>query len=72
MEGKNGFRLEVISMQIRCCFIKMADITEDKEVIFQNMVHWLQIKTKCSSTSACEAVISFFVQNCEVFNEVTE
>ena len=72
MEGKNGFRLEVISMQIRCCFIKMADITEDKDVIFQNMVHWLQIKTKCSSTSACEAVISFFVQNCEVFNEVTE
>lgn len=72
MEGKNGFRLEVISMQVRCCFIKMSDITEDKEVIFDNMVQWLQTKTQCSSTSACEAVISFFVQNCEVFNEITE
>lgn len=72
MEGKNGFRLEVISMQVRCCFIKMSDITEDKEVICDNMVQWLQTKTQCSSTSACEAVISFFVQNCEVFNEITE
>ena len=72
MEGKNGFRLEVISMQVRCCFIKMTDITEDKEVIFDNMVQWLQTKTQCQSTSACEAVISFFVQNCEVFNEITE
>lgn len=72
MEGKNGFHLDVISMQIRCCFIKMTDITEDKEVIFENMVHWLQTKTQSFSTSACEAVISFFVQNCEVFNEIAE
>ena len=72
MEGKNGFHLDVISMQIRCCFIKMTDITEDKEVIFDNMVHWLQTKTQSFSTSACEAVISFFVQNCEVFNEIAE
>ena len=42
------------------------------DTIFDNMVHWLQNKTQCASTSACEAVISFFVQNCEVFNEITE
>lgn len=71
MEGQNGFRTEVICMQVKCCFIKMADITECKEEIFAKMVDWLKVKTQCNSISACEAVISFFVQNCEVFNEIT-
>jgi hypothetical protein len=29
-------------------------------------------KTLSTSRDACEAVVSFFVQNCEVFHEITE
>ncbi len=41
-------------------------------VIFDNMVNWIQNKVSFASTTACRIIISFFVQNCEVFHEITE
>lgn len=69
-DGKNGFHLQVLSEQIRACFIKMNDITNDKAAIFNEVVKWIIGKTLCHSKEACEAVVSFFVQNCEVFYEI--
>lgn len=71
-DGKNGFRLQVLSEQIRACFIKMNDITNDKSAIFNEIVKWILCKTLCHSIEACEAVVSFFVQNCEVFYEISQ
>lgn len=72
MEGTNGFRIETLSLQIKCCFTKMEAITTDKNAIFNQLVDWIKAKTQSASKEACEAVISFFVQNCEVFHEITE
>lgn len=72
MEGTNGFSSEAVRLQIRCCFVKMEMNTDNKTEIFNQMVMWLKNKTLSSSTEACEAVISFFVQDCEVFREITE
>lgn len=72
MEGKNGFRLDILSMQIKCCFAKMEDITTEKNEIFVQIVEWIYTKTLYISKPACEAVVAFFVQNCEVFREITE
>lgn len=72
MDGKNGFHQNILAEQIRSCFIKMHDITQDKELIFQHMVHWIKTKTRSTYSSACEAVVSFVVQNCEVFYEIAE
>lgn len=72
MDGKNGFHQNILGEQIRSCFIKMNDKTQDKEMIFQHIVQWVKTKTLSTSDIACEAVVSFFVQNCEVFNEITE
>lgn len=72
MEGKNGFRMNVLSMQIKCAFDKMEDYSADKEEIFEQLVEWINSKTLSVSRPACEAVISFFVQNCEVFHEITK
>lgn len=71
MDGKNGFHQNILAEQIRSCFIKMNDITQDKELIFQHLVQWIKNKTLSTYDSACEAVVSFFVQNCEVFYEIT-
>ena len=71
MDGKNGFHQNILAEQIRSCFIKMNDKTQDKELIFQHMVRWIKTKTLSTYDSACEAVVSFFVQNCEVFYEIT-
>ncbi|MCM1131039.1 MAG: HNH endonuclease [Roseburia sp.] len=72
MEGKNGFLFSVISKQIKACFEKMEVITNDKIEIFNQMVDWILRKTTTTSREAGEIVISFFVQNCEVFHEITK
>lgn len=72
MEGTNGFRMKVLSLQIKCAFAKMENISADKEEIFGQLVEWIYSKTLSVSKPACEAVVSFFVQNCEVFHEITK
>ncbi len=71
-EGVNGFRLDALSLQIKSCFIKMEGLSDNKSDIFDQLVNWVMAKTCSASREACEAVVSFFVQNCEVFREITE
>ena len=71
-EGVNGFLLDTLSLQIKSCFTKLNAITSDKTAIFNQLVDWVFIKTGATSKPACEAVVSFFVQNCEVFYEIAE
>ena len=72
LDGHNGFFFDALSQEIRLCFTKIKNLENNKALIFEQMVCWLQNKTQSDSREACEAVISFFVQNCEIFNEITE
>ena len=72
LDGKNGFNMQVLFEQIRSCFIKMNEISQDKTLVFSKIVEWIMHKTQSNSLESCEAVVSFFVQNCEVFYEITE
>lgn len=72
IESNSDFSFTVLSSEVRASFIKLSKITEDKEEIFNHMVDWVKRKTFSPSVSACEAVVSFFVQNCEVFYEITK
>lgn len=72
MDGKDNFSLGILSGQIKSCFIKMNSLAQDKSMIFSKMVEWIKNKTQTHSNDACEAIVSFFVQNCEVFYEITE
>ena len=72
MDGKNGFLFSVLSSQVKSCFQKLEINTNDKALIFTQLVDWLEIKTLTDSREACEAIISFFIQHCEVFHEIAE
>lgn len=72
LDGKNGFLLEVLSGQVKNCFLKVNTTTDNNNAIFNHIVQWVKNKTLSSSTEACEAVVAYFVQNCEVFHEITE
>lgn len=72
LDGKNGFNLQVLSGQIHNAFLKMDTISKNKADIFSEIVEWIKNKTQSDSQEACEAIVSFFVQNCEVFYEITE
>ena len=72
IEGIGGFSLDALCLQIKSCFTKMEKISTHKSDIFEQLVNWVMAKTCSSSKEACEAVISFFIQNCDVFHEITE
>lgn len=71
IDGRNGFNFKILSEQVRSCFIKMNAISQDKGLIFSSIVEWIKNKTQSNSVESCEAVVSFFIQNCEVFDEIT-
>ena len=56
-----------ISVQIKAYYLKQKRMGLGQQEIFQNIVSWLNVKTKPETTDATEILASFFVQNCEVF-----
>ncbi len=69
-QGKMNF--DVVASQIKTAFLQAEKKTNDKKDIFNHLTKWLQSKTHNSTIEACEAIVSFFVQDCEVFREIAE
>lgn len=46
--------------------------TNSLETIFNSLVNWLSNLVCTTNLSACRVIISFFIQNCEVFHEITQ
>lgn len=72
LERENQINFNLVASEIRTSFLQCEQETDDKGDIFNSLVLWMHSKIKHSSLEACEVVIAFFVQNCEVFDEVTE
>ena len=71
LDGKNGFQLEVLSSEVRNCYIKLKK-ERDQSLVFNLIVDWVMKETKTPNRDACEVIVTFFVQNCEVFDEISE
>lgn len=68
--GQLNFNL--VASEIKTSFLKCEKEMISKSEIFDSLVKWLKSKSIGSSNEACEAVISYFVQSCEVFHEITK
>ncbi len=58
---------EIISSQIKTFYLVQKRKGVTQQVAFDNIVDWLNAKTKSETIDAAEIVVSFFIQNCEVF-----
>ena len=58
---------ELIAQQIKTYYLKTALINSNQEEIYHSLVLWLFKKTNSRSIEASNIIISFFIQNCEVF-----
>lgn len=58
---------EAISCQVKAYYIKQKSLGITQQDIYENIVAWLNVKTKPKSTEATEILASFYVQNCEIF-----
>ncbi len=62
----------ILSTNIRLAYQMTAEANRSKIEIFNYLVEWLMSKTKSKDQIACEIIISYFVQTCEVFDEITQ
>jgi len=58
---------ETISSQIKTHFLLLKKQGINQKEIFEAMVTWLQKQTRQDSREASEIIISYFIQNCEIF-----
>lgn len=65
-------RFKKVKNEINQCFETFDEENMPQGEIFERLVRWLEDQTDCHNRDALEAMISFFVQNCEVFNETPE
>jgi len=62
-----------IATEIKLCFQNFEEQKLPQEDIFDGIVNWIKSKTQSQyGITACEIIVAFFVQNCEVFYEITE
>lgn len=58
---------ELIANQVKVYYINQKALGISRQAIFENLVEWLVAKANPPTRDFAEIVISYFVQNCEVF-----
>ena len=69
---QKGLKFELLASEVKTAYLKAKGNTDDKVIIFNSLVEWMKSKVTRTSKEACEVMISFFIQNCEVFDEISE
>lgn len=71
-KSNDNATFDTIAIQIKSFYTKVKTITNDQEQIYNHIATWLYDKNKVGSIEAYKIIVSFFVQNCEVFSDVSK
>lgn len=66
--GRNRFKF--IAEQVADFYISVKEKTDDQQQIFDAVAEWIHEKSNFTNRNAAIVITSFFVQNCEVFDEI--
>lgn len=67
IEKKYPSKSESIALEIKLFYLKLhSENKYNQTEIFEEIAKWLEKKTK-TSNYVCKIIVSFFVQNCEIF-----
>lgn len=70
---KNGkVDFENLQILVRTQYKKLLALKLSQKEVFQEMVNWTMKMTKTTNSLACSVIVSFFVQDCEVFDVVAK
>lgn len=64
-QHENSFN--AIASQVKSFHDTLSRTVTSQEILYEQLTEWLSKKTGNSSKGACAIIISFFIQNCEVF-----
>ena len=68
IDKDNVCKFDTLAMQVKGFYYKCMQTTQDQAEIFDSVVNWINKKTGNHSKKACEILVSFFIQDCEVFS----
>ncbi len=60
-------KFDTLASQVKSFYLKCSQTCSNQSQLFITLVDWLDEKTENYSKRACEIVIAFFIQDCEVF-----
>lgn len=63
---------DAIAGQIKSFYLKIKTISSDQEEIYEQISNWLHDKYKIGYIETYKIIVSFFIQDCEVFSDVTK
>lgn len=69
-DGINGFDFDDLAMSVRHCYKNLSKQGLSQDHIYSQMALWVQRMTGCENLVACQILVAFFVQECEVFDEI--
>ena len=74
IDGRESGTFDRIASEVRLAYQKIKNEGLSQEAVVEYMTNWLKEKLPVGQRNqmAISAVISFFVQNCEVFDEISE
>lgn len=72
LEAQGDLNFSLLANEIRGCYLMLKNSGFDQEEIFDHIVKWIYEKSGWEKSIECELLAAFFVQNCEVFDEITE
>lgn len=61
-----------IAGQVKACFCELDRMGMGKSEIFAQLTTWIRNRAGAGSQEACEALVAYYVQDCEVFHEIPE
>lgn len=72
MEREGTIDFDGVASDVKRSYRKLATAGYTEEEVFGHLVDWFMKKASTRNTLACEIIVAFFVQNCEVFHAISE
>ncbi len=69
-EQEKILNFQIIASQVKIAFLKISDKELSRIEIFSHLVDWF-MKSTNGNREECEAIVSYFIQSCEVFYAIT-
>lgn len=68
IDKNTPYKFNTIAAQIKSFYYKCMQINNNQEAVYYALVNWIDEKTNHYSKMACEILVAFFIQDCEVFS----
>lgn len=72
LDQKSSGTFEIIGLQVKQAYLMLKKANLPQDEIERRISEWIDAKSGTGNKRACHYVSAFFIQNCEVFDEISK